>query len=168
MDKKQSVLQLQTMLRVIAAYSGEIPAIIPDGKYGPKTQAAVRAFQNAVGLPVTGKVDARTWQDITAAYEKIAPLVQEPAPLRILLKRNTALERGSRNSHVHLVQAMLLALSKFYGNLPAVTVTGVYDAPTEQAIIRFQQMADLPVTGAVDLTTWNRLTELYRLTFGTG
>lgn len=31
-----------------------------DGKFGPNTEAAVKAFQSAAGLPATGTVDART------------------------------------------------------------------------------------------------------------
>jgi len=168
MGEQQSIQMLQTMLRVIASYSGEIPTIIPDGIYGPETMAAVQAFQRAVGLPATGKVDEQTWRDITTAYEQITPLVQEPAPLRILLQRNAVLKYGSKNSHIHIIQAMLLALSRYYENVPSVGVTGVYDRPTEQAITCLQQLSALPVTGNVDLTTWNRLVALYRLTFGTG
>src|SRR4051794_11864912 len=33
-----------------------------DGIFGPITQAAVSDFQKRYGLPVTGRVDAKTWQ----------------------------------------------------------------------------------------------------------
>ena len=33
----------------------------PDGRFGPRTEAAVRAFQTANGLTATGIVNARTW-----------------------------------------------------------------------------------------------------------
>ena len=32
----------------------------PDGAWGPKSVAAMRAWQTAKGLPVTGRVDAAT------------------------------------------------------------------------------------------------------------
>lgn len=38
-----------------------------DGKYGAGTAAAVRAFQQAQGIPVTGIVDTRTWARIMSA-----------------------------------------------------------------------------------------------------
>lgn len=34
----------------------------PDGQYGPSTYNAVREFQKKKGIPVTGKVDAKTWE----------------------------------------------------------------------------------------------------------
>ena len=33
-----------------------------DGIFGPITRGAVKDFQNRYGIPVTGRVDARTWQ----------------------------------------------------------------------------------------------------------
>jgi hypothetical protein len=35
-----------------------------DGSFGPKTRTAVRRFQSAHGLPVTGTIDATTWQPL--------------------------------------------------------------------------------------------------------
>lgn len=39
------IRSLQTMLRVIAAADEAIPQVVPDGIYGPDTEAAVTAFQ---------------------------------------------------------------------------------------------------------------------------
>ena len=41
-----------------------------DGQYGAGTANAVRAFQSAAGLPVTGQVDAATWP----ALLRVAPV----------------------------------------------------------------------------------------------
>jgi len=47
-----------------------------------------------------------------------------------------------------------------------VGVSGVYGEGTENAIRAFQQRNNLPVTGVVDLTTWNAISEAYdRLLF---
>lgn len=35
-----------------------------DGKWGPKTEAAVKSYQEKQGIPVTGTVDALTWQKL--------------------------------------------------------------------------------------------------------
>lgn len=42
------------------------PLKFVDGDYGGRTQAAVQALQAARGLPVTGGVDAATWQELSA------------------------------------------------------------------------------------------------------
>ena len=38
----------------------------PDGDFGPKTQASVKAFQKAKNIPVTGEVDVATWSALLA------------------------------------------------------------------------------------------------------
>jgi peptidoglycan DL-endopeptidase CwlO len=35
--------------------------VTPDGVFGPRTSAAVRAFQKAHGIPTTGNVGPLTW-----------------------------------------------------------------------------------------------------------
>lgn len=62
MEKSQNIRTLQTMLRVVASVTGEIPMVIPDGIYGAQTAASVRQFQQAADLPATGKVDEPTWE----------------------------------------------------------------------------------------------------------
>lgn len=51
------VTTLQNLLRRLGYYTYTV-----DGLFGTRTQAAVRAFQTAYGLPVTGIVDAATAQ----------------------------------------------------------------------------------------------------------
>jgi len=46
---------------------GAAPPLKEDGKYGPKTEQAVKAFQRSRGLPATGKVDRRTLEALQSA-----------------------------------------------------------------------------------------------------
>jgi peptidoglycan hydrolase-like protein with peptidoglycan-binding domain len=39
-------------------------ALTIDGDFGPKTEAAVSAFQQRQGLPQTGEVDPSTWYSL--------------------------------------------------------------------------------------------------------
>ena len=43
--------------------------------------------------------------------------------------------------------------------------SGIYDEPTAAAIRGFQDQNRLPITGTVDLLTWNSLTDQYNLIF---
>ena len=65
------VRQLQYMLAVMASYIPGIPPVAVDGIYGPATRAAVLASQRRFGLPETGVVDARTWDEIYDQYSGI-------------------------------------------------------------------------------------------------
>lgn len=44
---------------------------VPDGKFGPKTQAAVADFQRSYDLPQTGHVDAKTLEEIDKAFNDV-------------------------------------------------------------------------------------------------
>jgi hypothetical protein len=54
-DKGDEVVWLQQHLK---SYD---PALVVDGGFGPATDQALRGFQGANGLPVTGTTDAATW-----------------------------------------------------------------------------------------------------------
>ena len=69
------IRSLQTMLRVIAAADEAIPQVVPDGIYGPDTEAAVTAFQARSGLPPTGEADQATWNRVVDAYLKLGSFV---------------------------------------------------------------------------------------------
>jgi peptidoglycan hydrolase-like protein with peptidoglycan-binding domain len=69
-----NVRMIQTQLNRIAQVYTAIPTIAVDGAYGPRTAAAVRAFQDVFDLPVTGVVDLPTWYKISALYVAIARL----------------------------------------------------------------------------------------------
>ena len=63
---------LQEYLAFIAQKNPEIPAITPDGVYGPATEAAVRAFIRSYRLLDTnGRVNATVWNAIASIYEDL-------------------------------------------------------------------------------------------------
>ena len=70
-SESESVRVLQSYLDFIAGYFPEIPAVTPTGYFGPRTEASVRAFQEVVGLPVSGIVNAVTWGEITDLYSDL-------------------------------------------------------------------------------------------------
>jgi len=59
--KNEDVRQAQALLNQRAS---TIAPLVEDGSFGPKTDAAVKAFQGARHLPETGVVDAATWREL--------------------------------------------------------------------------------------------------------
>ena len=70
-DRGVKVEHLQYMLSVLAAYISEIPRITVDGVFGSATRNAVVAAQRRFGLPQTGIVDPRTWDEIYDQFSGI-------------------------------------------------------------------------------------------------
>ncbi|HVM56714.1 MAG TPA: peptidoglycan-binding protein [Gaiellaceae bacterium] len=113
---------LQVALRAQGLYLGPIDAIV-----GPRTRAAVSAFQRTQGLPVTGKVDARTRLAL--------------GPLGRHLFGTRQLGRGSFGWDVAVLQFLL----DRHGL--KVPVNGYLDAPTLRGLRAFQRSSRLAVDG---------------------
>jgi peptidoglycan hydrolase-like protein with peptidoglycan-binding domain len=126
------VAQAQIGLKVV----GNI-AVAVDGGAGRVTMNALRTFQAAKGLPVTGALDQAT---LTALG------VKPPAP-------GTAATTDP--AKITLAQQALLAAPLPYGI--SVKATGIMDAATVAAIVVFQTVNKMPLTGLLDAATLKRL-----------
>ncbi len=67
----EKVRQLQYMLSILSDFIPSIPPLTIDGVYGQATRSAVLAAQRRFGLPETGVVDARTWNEIYDQFSGI-------------------------------------------------------------------------------------------------
>ncbi len=61
------IVEIQGDLKQLGYYKGAV-----DGLYGPKTIAAIKAFQKARGIAVTGNIDQGTYSYIIAALGEYA------------------------------------------------------------------------------------------------
>lgn len=59
LKSKGRTMQIQTALKNAGFYKGEI-----DGKIGPQTKKAIKAFQKAKGLAPDGVVGPKTWEEL--------------------------------------------------------------------------------------------------------
>jgi peptidoglycan hydrolase-like protein with peptidoglycan-binding domain len=109
-----------------------------DGVYGPRTDAAIRDFEQAAGLRPSAEPNELLLAAIARSAVKAKP-VTEPAPRHDPI---AALLAPSAR-----IMSMQRALADFgYGPLKP---TGVYDPPTRAAIERFERARKRPVTGQI-------------------
>jgi hypothetical protein len=123
-DRGSDVRALQGLLR-----QQSVSDLYISGIFDAPTVAAVRAFQTARGLPVTGMVDAGTWA-------------------RLIVR----LDYGATGEAVKVVQRQLN--EKRRAGLP---VDGVLAGATATAVRSFQHHAGLTRSGIVDASTWRYL-----------
>src|SRR5882757_218045 len=106
-----------------------------DGFYGPKTDAAIRDFEQAAGLRSSAEPSETLLAAIARSNVKAKPVEGFRDPIAALL---------APNSRITAVQR---ALTEFgYG---PVIANGAYDAQTRAAIERFERARKRPVTGQI-------------------
>ena len=157
----QPIRSLQTMLRVLAEDNSAYYPLIPDGIYGPETTAAVSVFQRNHGIPTTGITDQRTWEAIVAEYDPALVRRAEAEPLFVILEPGQVIRRGERHPVLYLAQSILVILAQVYGSIGTPSLNGLLDAPTADALMTFQGLNGLPMTGELDKITWKNLALQY-------
>jgi peptidoglycan hydrolase-like protein with peptidoglycan-binding domain len=105
-----------------------------DGSYGPRTTAAVKAFQKTHRLATTGVTDTKVWKAL------------ERRDYPLLAYRSTVLRRGSTGSAVVVLQKAL-----------RITADGQFGPKTEGAVKALQGRARIARTGVVASLTWQAL-----------
>lgn len=115
--------------------------LVPDGKYGTKTMAAVRAFQTANGLKVDGLAGPKTLAAMGIAGSSSSSSSTYPK-----------LKLGSEGSSVAYLQQLL----QRYNYRPGYA-DGVFGNATRTALMRFQQLNGLTVDGVCGSSTWSKL-----------
>jgi peptidoglycan hydrolase-like protein with peptidoglycan-binding domain len=128
---KGTVLRLGASGAAVKVLQRGLGALAVDGSFGPRTLAAVKAFQAAHRLPATGVVDAKTW---SALERRVHPL---------LPYWGTVLRSGSTGAAVVALQKAL-----------RISADGSYGPATVAAVKALQKRAALTQTGVVGLVTW--------------
>lgn len=129
------VTAVQTQLTARGFHPGAI-----DGIYGPNTAAAVRAFQQQQGLPVTGIVCGQTYVLLQVPCQSVPPCPTPPTQCRVLVTSSPFMSGND-------VRAVQTALANA-GFSPG-SIDGIYGPMTATAVRRFQAARGLLVTGVV-------------------
>lgn len=159
------VASLQTMLRSIAFQAGQIPAVAVDGIFGKTTEDAVRDFQKANQLPVTGVADSETFRAIVLGYNESRENLEAAQPGIVLFPSNLQIHPGQDHPNVALAQSMFNILRREFSVFDRLPQSGLLDEKTAANLRLLQTLSSLPPTGCLDKLTWNRLNQLYRGTF---
>lgn len=156
------VRQVQQRLKELGYLSGSA-----DGDFGDATEAAVRAFQEANGLTVDGKVGKQTLAKLnsnnavsaknsgssTSNVTKKPSATNTPKPTNTPNVSNTYLEVGSSGTKVRTLQQRLISLGYLAG-----TADGEYGGATQAAVKAFQERVGEWADGVAGPKT---LTKLY-------
>ncbi len=145
-----TVKSVQKILGELKFYGGEI-----DGFYGPNTKLAIEAYQNKMGLAVTGAVDETLLDQLGTGSVKQLP---SPAPRQIQTEEAASpatVRTAERDERVASVQSGL----REFGN-EAMQVDGLMGAKTKAAILEFQSLFGLPETGEADAAVLAKMKEI--------
>jgi murein L,D-transpeptidase YcbB/YkuD len=127
-DQQHPVKTLQYLLRA----RGHVVTV--DGIFGPKTDAAVRAFQQQKGLAVDGIVGPNTWSALIITVKK-----------------------GSQGDAVRGVQEEFQFRNLSGDPSKGLQVDGIFGPNTDAAVRGFQQALQITVDGIVGPVTWRAL-----------
>ncbi len=120
-----------------------------DGVFGVLTANALRSFQNAKGLSVTGVVDTETAQLLASVSKQANDSTHDPSASSPLL----GLQYGSIGADVKALQEALGAA----GHRPRGGADGVFGTATVTALKSYQSARGLASSGKVDDATASAL-----------
>lgn len=132
-DEEHPVLTLQHLLRA------RKHTVAADGIFGPRTDAAVRAFQGEKGLVVDGIVGPRTWSAVIVQVRK-----------------------GSEGEAVRGVQVEFQFRNLSGDPSTGLAVDGIFGPKTDASVRAFQEALahdapEVAVDGIVGPMTWRAL-----------
>lgn len=133
-DATQSALRSAVVRLQVELNDAGFSAGAADGKFGAKTQKALRAYQKANNLAETGEANAPTWTSINRNADG--------------MKVTSVLRKGSSGTQVRYLQRALIGLGYLTG-----TADGIYGAKTAEAVRSYQRAYNLGADGTAGKKT---------------
>lgn len=155
------ISNLQYYLAVVGAYYQSVQPVDITGYFGEQTEASVKSFQKVFGLPETGVVDRRTWNELYRAYLGIIESIPLSEGNDIVLYPGIVLKEGMTNEYIRILQNYLSYIHETYPTIPAVNTTGYFGPLTKNSVMAFQRQFGLTPNGLVNANTWNAIANQY-------
>lgn len=169
-----TIRQLQQQLRRISTAYPSIPAPPLSGILDQSTRQSIAAWQRYVNLVATGMPNKETLRSIADAagdlsFADSTRAFQFPGRNLSFGQSDPPLTPEERThprlffvgAPIRSLQTMLRAIGRINTSIPMVIPSGIYSQDTVRAVSVFQREYGLPVTGVVNLGTWNRVVEIY-------
>lgn len=134
---------VQTWLNGVRDQCSFYPALTTDGRFGTKSENAVKEFQLRNNMNMDGKVGANTWNVLYAKYTAKHGLAV-PYP-------GIVMRTGMSGGTIRLIQQKLNTLGEKIGT------DGKFGSRTAAAVQRFQRRNGLNADGAAGKATWEKL-----------
>ena len=117
---------------------------VTDGLYGPKTDAAIRDFEQAAGLKPSTEPNEALLQAIMRSPAKLAKATTgaTAATRSTPVRSDSVIERPAASKRVIALQRALAEYG--YGQIKP---SGIVDPDTQAAIEKFERERKLPITG---------------------
>jgi peptidoglycan hydrolase-like protein with peptidoglycan-binding domain len=115
---------------------------VVDGLYGPKTDAAIRDFEQAAGLKPSTEPNEALLQAMVRSPAKLTKATPASAARPTPARAEVAVERPAPSKRVIALQRALAEYG--YGQ---IRPSGVIDPETQAAIEKFERERKLPITG---------------------
>ena len=144
----EDVAKVQTALNDLGYSVGDV-----DGQLGEMTQNAIRAFQEANGLEITGIVDQATLDSMQTLIDQAKDLSTVTAGIGYGAGFDTGFDESTAK-----VQQSLKDLGYDVGE-----VDGQFGDLTESAVEAFQQANGLEITGIIDDATLAKMQEFQQV-----
>jgi len=162
------VAYIEFFINTISQRYDEIEPVAIDNFYGPETAEAIRRFQIIMNLTPTGIVNQETLNALfREAYTILLSTSLEEIRLPLLpyigidLTENMGLEYPI----ILFLEIMLNTISSGrHPEIMPVEIDGIFGPDTTAAVIVFQSLYGLPITGVVDEKTWKKINEVYQNT----
>lgn len=149
-DRGPAVVEIRTILATLSERSTVRSVVPEDAVFDESLERAVRAFQQARGLTVTGEVDEETWRAIDGARWRLGARVLAYEPPHLLF-----------GDDVRELQERLLELGYDLGR-----ADGIFGRRTTAALTRFQREVGLAPDGVCGPATVAALRRLGRKVIG--